>query len=54
MEGYGRIDPVEIKPMEQIWEALRNDPVVEIQGNHFALLINGCVQKDLDKAVVVF
>ncbi|KAJ7442553.1 hypothetical protein B0H11DRAFT_1749070 [Mycena galericulata] len=56
MDAYGRIEPVEIETMEQIWEALRTDPAVEIQGNHFASLINayGCVQKDLDKAIAVF
>jgi hypothetical protein len=56
MDAYGRIEPVEIETMEQIWEALRADPSVEIQGNHFASLINayGCVQKDLHKAISVF
>ncbi|KAJ7166477.1 hypothetical protein C8R43DRAFT_917900 [Mycena crocata] len=56
MDAYGCIEPVDIATMEQIWEALRADPSVELQGNHFATLINayGCVQKDLDKAVSVF
>ncbi|KAJ7749278.1 hypothetical protein DFH07DRAFT_942104 [Mycena maculata] len=56
MDAYGRIEPVEIETMEEIWRALRDDPAVEIQGNHFASLINayGCVQKDLDKAIAVF
>ncbi|KAJ7136180.1 hypothetical protein C8R44DRAFT_662536 [Mycena epipterygia] len=56
MDAYGHIEPVDIATMEQIWEALRADPTVELQGNHFASLINayGCVQKDLDKAVAVF
>ncbi|KAJ7842752.1 hypothetical protein B0H13DRAFT_2098421 [Mycena leptocephala] len=42
MDAYGRIEPA--------------DPSVEIQGNHFASLINayGCVQKDLHKAISVF
>ncbi|KAJ7241054.1 hypothetical protein B0H12DRAFT_1189452 [Mycena haematopus] len=56
MDAYGRIEPVDIQTMEKIWEALRADPSVDIQGNHFATLINayGCVQKDLDKAIAVF
>lgn len=56
MDAYGRIEPVDIVAMEEVWEALREDPAVEIQGNHFASLIHayGCVQKDLDKAVAVF
>ncbi|KAJ6486685.1 hypothetical protein C8R45DRAFT_265885 [Mycena sanguinolenta] len=56
MDAYGRIEPVDIETMEKIWEALRADPSVDIQGNHFATLINayGCVQKDLDKAIAVF
>ncbi|KAF7336044.1 hypothetical protein MSAN_02318100 [Mycena sanguinolenta] len=56
MDAYGRIEPVDIETMEKIWEALRADPSVDIQGNHFATLVNayGCVQKDLDKAIAVF
>ncbi|KAJ6538921.1 hypothetical protein B0H10DRAFT_2245479 [Mycena sp. CBHHK59/15] len=56
MDAYGRIEPVDIPTMEQIWDALQTDQSVEIQGNHFASLINayGCVQKDLDKAISVF
>ncbi|KAJ7429932.1 hypothetical protein B0H11DRAFT_2399666 [Mycena galericulata] len=55
MDAYGRIKLVEIETMEQIWEALRNDPAVEIRGEHFASLINtySYVQKDLDKAIAV-
>ncbi|KAJ6571894.1 hypothetical protein B0H19DRAFT_1131799 [Mycena capillaripes] len=56
MDAYGRIEPVDIGTMEQIWQALRDDPSVEIQGNHFATLLNayGCVQRDLEKAIAVF
>ncbi|KAJ7233774.1 hypothetical protein C8J57DRAFT_1381560 [Mycena rebaudengoi] len=48
MDAYGRVEP--------IWAALQEDTSVEIQGNHFASLINayGCVQKDLNKAIEVF
>ncbi|KAJ7235973.1 hypothetical protein C8J57DRAFT_1377200 [Mycena rebaudengoi] len=56
MDAYGRVEPVDIPTMEQIWAALQEDTSVEIQGNHFASLINayGCVQKDLNKAIEVF
>ncbi|KAJ7770639.1 hypothetical protein B0H16DRAFT_1685894 [Mycena metata] len=56
MDAYGRLEPVDIATMEQVWQALQADPSVEIQGNHFASLINayGCVQRNLDKAIAVF
>ncbi|KAG5653275.1 hypothetical protein H0H81_001339 [Sphagnurus paluster] len=56
MDAYGAIEPVDIAAMERTFEALQKDTSVQIQGNHFASLINayGCVQKDLDKAIAVF
>lgn len=56
MDAYGKIEPVDIGTMEQIWAALQQDRSVELQGTHFASLIYvyGCVQKDLDKAISVF
>ncbi|KAJ7484597.1 hypothetical protein FB451DRAFT_1084055 [Mycena latifolia] len=56
MDAYGKIEPVDIPTMEQIWWALQSDKSVELQGNHFASLIYvyGCVQKDMDKAIAVF
>lgn len=56
MDAYGKIDPVDIGTMEQIWAALQSDRTVELQGSHFASLIYvyGCVQKDFDKAIAVF
>lgn len=56
MDAYGVIEPVDIESMEKTFEALQNDPKVEIQGNHFSTLMNayGCVQKDLNKAIEIF
>lgn len=56
MDAYGIIEPVDIESMEKIFEDLRHDSKVEIQGNHFSTLINayGCVQKDLNKAIEIF
>ncbi|KAF9468765.1 hypothetical protein BDZ94DRAFT_1303935 [Collybia nuda] len=56
MDAYGIVEPVDIKSMEEVFQSLRDDNSVEIQGTHFATLINayGCVQKDLDKAIDVF
>lgn len=56
MDAYGAIEPVDIVEMEKVFQALQNNMSVEIQGNHFASLINayGCVLKDLDKAISVF
>jgi len=56
MDAYGIIEPVDIESMEQVFQNLQEDPKVEIQGNHFASLINayGCVQKDLGRATEIF
>jgi hypothetical protein len=56
MEAYGIIEPIDIESMENAFEALQKDLKVQIQGNHFATLINayGCVQKDLEKAIEIF
>lgn len=56
MDAYGIVEPVDIKSMEEVFESLQRDTNVEVQGTHFATLINayGCVQKDLDKAVEIF
>ncbi|KAF8075959.1 hypothetical protein FPV67DRAFT_1558550 [Lyophyllum atratum] len=56
MDAYGAIEPVDIETMERTFKTLQEDPSVQVQGNHFASLINayGCVQKDLNKAIDVF
>jgi hypothetical protein len=56
MDAYGVVEPVDINSMEEVFVSLQQDPSVQIQGTHFATLINayGCVQKDLDKAVEIF
>ncbi|KAF8654879.1 hypothetical protein AX16_003340 [Volvariella volvacea WC 439] len=56
MDAYGSIEPVDVPAMEKVFETLQRDPSVEVQGTHYASLINayGCVQKDFDKAVAIF
>jgi hypothetical protein len=56
METYGVIEPIDIESMENAFKILQEDSKVQIQGNHFATLINayGCVQKNLDKAIEIF
>ncbi|KAF8883460.1 hypothetical protein BD779DRAFT_1747482 [Infundibulicybe gibba] len=56
MDAYGIIEPVDVMSMEQVFQTLQRDKSVEIQGTHFASLINayGCVQKDLEKAIAIF
>jgi pentatricopeptide repeat protein len=56
MDAYGIVEPVDIDSMERVFQDLQNDRKVEVQGSHFASLINayGCVQKDLDKAIAAF
>ncbi|KAF5389404.1 hypothetical protein D9757_004399 [Collybiopsis confluens] len=55
MEAYA-LEPLDIPSMERVFEELAKDPKLELQGTHFATLINayGCVAKDLDKAVTVY
>jgi pentatricopeptide repeat protein len=56
MDAYGAIEPVDIPAMENVFKQLQADSGVQIQGNHYASMINayGCVQKNLDEAVKVF
>lgn len=56
MDNYGTVQPVDIASMQRVFEDLLNDRNVQVQGTHWAALINawGCVQKDLVKAVQLF
>ncbi|KAF9448164.1 hypothetical protein P691DRAFT_760170 [Macrolepiota fuliginosa MF-IS2] len=56
LDAYGSIEPVDIVSMEAVFEELKNDRTVNVQGTHYASLINayGCVQRDLGKAIAVF
>ena len=42
--------------MEAVFKDVQNNPDIEVQGTHYASLINayGCVQRDLDRAVATF
>jgi pentatricopeptide repeat protein len=55
MEAYV-IEPVDVAALEEVFRTIVNNPNIELQGTHFATLINayGCVCKDLDKAIATF
>ncbi|KAI5119625.1 hypothetical protein M0805_007889 [Coniferiporia weirii] len=56
IDCYGTIEPVDIASMEDVFSRLVNDRRAQVQGVHWAALINawGCVQKDLGKAISIF
>ncbi|KAI0057735.1 hypothetical protein BV25DRAFT_1771569, partial [Artomyces pyxidatus] len=56
LDMHGTIEPVDFKSMERTFAQLVNERNVQIQGSHWASLINayGCVGKDLDKATAIF
>ncbi|EKM82144.1 hypothetical protein AGABI1DRAFT_105474 [Agaricus bisporus var. burnettii JB137-S8] len=56
LDAYGSIEPVDIPSMEAIFEQLQGDRDVDVQGTHYASLINayGCIQRDLEKALSIF
>ena len=56
IDCYGTIEPVDTASMEDVFARLVSDRAVQVQGVHWAALINsyGCVKKDLNKAVEVF
>lgn len=55
MEAYV-LEPINIKQVESIFNTIVENPHIELQGAHFATLINayGCVLKNLNKAIGVF
>ncbi|KZS90973.1 hypothetical protein SISNIDRAFT_518634, partial [Sistotremastrum niveocremeum HHB9708] len=56
LDAYGTIQPVNTKAMEDIFAALVADRQVQVNGTHWAALINsyGCAQKNLEKALAIF
>ncbi|KAI0052646.1 hypothetical protein FA95DRAFT_1675016 [Auriscalpium vulgare] len=56
LDAHGSIEPVDFKSMEKTFAQLQRDRSVQVQGSHWAALVNayGCVKKDLDKAITVF
>lgn len=56
MDAYGTIQPIDLPSMERVFEELVADRGVEVNGTHWASLINahGCVAKDVDAAIRVF
>ncbi|KIK68843.1 hypothetical protein GYMLUDRAFT_34832 [Collybiopsis luxurians FD-317 M1] len=55
MEAYA-LEPIDIPSMEQVFQELVRNPRLELQGTHFATLINayGCIAKDFDKAIAIY
>ncbi|EAU82422.1 pentatricopeptide repeat protein [Coprinopsis cinerea okayama7 len=56
LDLYGSVEPLDIASMERVFEELKRNPRIQLQGTHFASLVNayGCVLKDLDKAIATF
>ena len=52
MDAYV-IEPLNMPKMEQVFQQVVNNRQIELQGTHFASLINayGCAAKDLDQAL---
>lgn len=56
LDCYGALQPVDQKSMRDVFKALERDHFVEVEGTHWAALINsyGLTQNDLDKAIETF
>jgi hypothetical protein len=56
IDAYGTIEPIDVNAMEDIFKRIESSRNVQLQGSHWAALINayGCVLKDLDKAISIF
>ncbi|THH16919.1 hypothetical protein EW146_g3796 [Bondarzewia mesenterica] len=56
IDVHGTIEPFEFTAMEATFSNLLADGTVQVQGSHWAALINayGCVAKNLEKAISLF
>ncbi|KAI0075393.1 hypothetical protein K474DRAFT_1664256 [Panus rudis PR-1116 ss-1] len=56
LDAYGTLEPLDFESMERTFRELIADRSVQIQGTHWAALINayGCAGKDMDKALAIF
>lgn len=56
MDCYGTIEPINQVSMDAVFANLISDPKVQVQGVHWAALINswGCVQRNLERAMDIF
>ncbi|EJD00786.1 uncharacterized protein FOMMEDRAFT_125211 [Fomitiporia mediterranea MF3/22] len=56
IDSYGTIEPTDLVSMEDVFLQLTKDKRVQVQGVHWAALINawGCIQKDLNRAISIF
>ncbi|KAG6884802.1 hypothetical protein C0993_008166 [Termitomyces sp. T159_Od127] len=56
LDVYGALEPVDISEMSRIFDELKANKKVAVQGTHYAAMINayGCVVKDLNQAIKIF
>ncbi|GJJ07808.1 hypothetical protein Clacol_002013 [Clathrus columnatus] len=56
LDIYGKTEPIDIEGMQRVFDKIAQDSSVDIQGTHWATLINvyGCAIKDLARAIGVF
>jgi hypothetical protein len=56
LDAYGTIEPVDLEAMTQLMNQMRTSQTVQIQGSHWASMINtiGCVKRDLEGAIQRF
>lgn len=56
LDIYGKTEPIDIEGMQKVFDKISQDPSIEIQGTHWATLINvyGCAVRDLARAIGVF
>ncbi|GAC77126.1 hypothetical protein PANT_24d00052 [Moesziomyces antarcticus T-34] len=56
LDLYGAIEPVQPHEMERVFDELASNPAVNVQGTHWASLINcyGCVLGDVERAIATF
>ncbi|KAF8516675.1 hypothetical protein JB92DRAFT_2909911 [Gautieria morchelliformis] len=56
LEAYGTIQPIDTAAMEELFQRVLGNPSIEVQGTHWAAMINayGCARKDLNGAIGLF
>ncbi len=56
LDLYGAIEPVQPHEMERVFDELANNTAVNVQGTHWASLINcyGCMLSDVERAIATF
>lgn len=56
LDAYGTLQPVDTAAMEEIFQRIVESRDIEVQGSHWAAMINayGCAGKDLNRAIGIF